>query len=51
MIQAQILFLKGKDLLPYRDAVAGAVDGRHRQVRELWETMLKGIGVERAEKG
>lgn len=47
MIQAQILFLKGQDLLPYRDAVNAAVDARHRQVRELWDAMLRGIGVER----
>jgi len=46
MIQAQILFLKGQDLLPYRDAVNAAVDERHRQVRDLWDTMLKSIGVE-----
>lgn len=51
MIQAQILFLKGQDLLPYRDAVNVAVDERHRQVRDLWDTMLKGIGVERKAKG
>jgi len=30
MIQSQILFLKGKDLLPYRDDVNAAVDERHR---------------------
>jgi len=46
MIQSQILFLKGKELLPYRDAVNTAVDERHRQVRELWGAMLRGIGVE-----
>jgi hypothetical protein len=51
MIQAQILFLKGQDLVPYRDAVNAAVDERHRQVRELWDTMLRGIGVERKAKG
>ena len=51
MIQAQILFLKGQDLVPYRDAVNAAVDERHRQVRELWDTILRGIGVERKAKG
>jgi hypothetical protein len=51
MIQAQILFLKGQDLLPYRDAVNAAVDERHRQVRDLWDTMLEGIGVEREATG
>lgn len=51
MIQAQILFLKGQDLLPYRDAVNAAVDERHRQVRDLWDAMLRGIGVERKVTG
>jgi hypothetical protein len=44
-IQAQILFLKGQDLLPYRDAVNRAVESRHCQVRTLWTEMLAGIGV------
>jgi len=47
MIQAQILFLKGQDLLPHRDAVNAAVESRHRQVRDLWDAMLRSIGVER----
>ena len=51
MIQAQILFLKGQDLLPYRDAVNTAVEDRHRQVRDLWGAMLTGIGVERGASG
>lgn len=51
MIQAQILFLKGQDLLPYRDAVNTAVENRHRQVRDLWGAMLKGIGVKRGVNG
>jgi|GEM_PF-1382702 len=51
MIQAQILFLKGQDLLPYRDPVNTAVEDRHQQVRDLWDAMLKGIGVERGASG
>jgi hypothetical protein len=47
LIQAQILFLKRADLLPYRGAVNAAVEGRHAQVRKLWDDMLSGIGVER----
>jgi hypothetical protein len=47
LIQAQIVFLKSPDLLPVRDAVIGAVEQRHRQVRETWEAMLAGIGVQR----
>lgn len=45
VMQAQILFLKGQDLLPYRDAVNTAVESRHLQVRKLWREMLAGIGV------
>ena len=48
LIQAQIVFLKGPDLLPVRDAVTAAVEQRHRQVRETWEAMLAGIGVQQA---
>jgi hypothetical protein len=44
-MQAQILFLKGQDLLPYRDAVNTAVESRHLQVRKLWRETLAGIGV------
>lgn len=46
LMQAQILFLKGQDLLPFRDAVNAAVEQRHAQVRELWDAMLRNIGVE-----
>jgi len=45
LIQAQILFLKNQDLLPYRDTVNSAVEGRHLQVRKLWTEMLAGIGI------
>ena len=47
LMQAQILFLKGKELLPYRDAIETAVERRHGQVRELWDAMLRSIGIER----
>jgi len=47
LIQAQILFLKGENLVPFRDAVNAAVEQRHQQIRDLWDAMLKGIGVER----
>ena len=50
IMQAQISFLKGQDLLPYRDMVNSAVEQRHQQVRALWDTMLRGIGVERPAK-
>jgi hypothetical protein len=47
LIQAQILFLKNADLLPFRGAVNATVESRHAQVRKLWDDMLSGIGVER----
>lgn len=46
LMQAQILFLKGPQLLSVREAVAAAVERRHAQVRELWNGMLHGLGVE-----
>ena len=45
LIQAQILFLKGPEFVPIRDCVNTAVERRHHQVRDLWETMLESIGV------
>jgi hypothetical protein len=45
MIQAQIVFLKGQDLLPYREVISAAVESRHNQLRKLWTEMLAGIGV------
>jgi hypothetical protein len=50
LMQAQILFLKGPQLLSVRDAVAAAVERRHAQIRELWTTMLKGIEVDISER-
>jgi hypothetical protein len=47
LLQAQILFLKSADLLPFRSAVNATVESRHVQVRRLWNDMLSGIGVER----
>lgn len=46
LMQAQILFLKGPELMPVRDAVAAAVEWRHSQVRELWTTMLHSMEIE-----
>jgi hypothetical protein len=47
LIQAQILFLKSADLLPFHSAVNTAVESRHAQVRKLLDDMLSGISVER----
>jgi hypothetical protein len=46
LMQAQILFLKGPQLVPVRDAVASAVERRHAQIRELWQNMLHSIEVD-----
>jgi hypothetical protein len=45
IMQAQIIFLKGQDLLPYRQAVNVAVENRHLEVRKLWTEMLGRIGI------
>ncbi|WFU69892.1 hypothetical protein [Bradyrhizobium sp. CB2312] len=46
LLQAQILFLRGADLAPYRDAVSAALEQRHAGVRKLWRETLAGIGVD-----
>jgi len=46
LMQAQILFLKGLQQASLHDTVAAAVERRHTQIRELWTSMLHGIGVE-----
>jgi hypothetical protein len=45
LLQAQILLLKGPDLVPYRDAVSLALERRHAGVRKLWNEMLHSIGI------
>lgn len=45
LLQAQILFLKGENLLPFRDAVSAALERRHTQVRRLWRDMLHSVGI------
>lgn len=46
LLQAQILFLKGPELLSARDEVADAVERRHDQVREHWIAMLHSLNVD-----
>ena len=46
LMQAQIIFLKSPELLPFREAVTAAVESRHSQVRKLWTELLASIGVE-----
>jgi hypothetical protein len=45
LLQAQIMFLKGENLVPFRDSVSAALERRHTQVRKLWREMLQGVGV------
>ena len=45
LLQAQILFLKGSALVPFRDAVSGTLERRHREVRQLWHTTLASAGI------
>ena len=45
MLQAQILFLKGPDLVPIREAVSAALELRHAEVRKLWTETLASVGI------
>lgn len=45
LLQAQILSLKGPDLVPFRDAVSSALERRHTEVRKLWRDMLQSVGI------
>jgi hypothetical protein len=45
LLQAQILFLKGPELVPFRDAVSAAVAKRHAEIRKLWTEALGGVGM------
>jgi hypothetical protein len=45
LLQAQILFLKGESLVPFRDTVSAALEQRHAEVRRLWAEALESAGV------
>ena len=45
LLQAQILFLKGPDLAPFRDAVSTALESATADVRKLWGEALAGVGI------
>ena len=45
VIQAQMIFLKSKELFSVRDQVSAVVERRHSEVRALWFALLHGIGV------
>ena len=45
LLQAQIMLLKGPDIVPFRDAVSSALERRHAEVRKLWTEALEGVGI------
>jgi hypothetical protein len=45
LLQAQIQFLKGQELLPFRDVVSAALAKRHAEIRKLWAEALEGVGM------
>ena len=45
LLQAQIMLLKGPDLVPSREAVSSALERRHAQIRKLWTEALEGVGI------
>jgi hypothetical protein len=45
LLQAQSLFLKGRELVPFRDAVSSALERRHAEIGKLWAEALEGVGI------
>ena len=45
LLQAQSLFLKGPELVPFRDAVSAALERRHAEIGKLWAEALEGVGI------
>jgi len=45
LLQAQILFLKGPELVPFRDAVSAALERRHAEIGKLWVEALEGVDI------
>ena len=45
LLQAQMLVLKSPQLLPFRNAVTSALEGRHAEIRKLWTQTLEGVGI------
>jgi hypothetical protein len=45
LLQAQIMFLKGPDLVPFRDVVGAALESRHTELRKLWSDALESVGI------
>ena len=45
LLQAQILLLKGPELIPFCNAVSSALESRHAEIRKLWAEALEGVGI------
>ena len=45
LLQAQILFLKGPELAPFRNAVSSALERHHTEIGKLWAEALEGVGI------
>jgi hypothetical protein len=45
LLQAQIMFLKGPDLMPFRDVVGAVLESRHTELRKLWSDALESVGI------
>ena len=45
LLQAQILFLKGPELAPFRNAVSSALERRHTEIGKLWAEALEGVDI------
>jgi hypothetical protein len=45
LLQAQILLLKGPELVPFRDGASSALERRHAEIRGLWAEALEGVGI------
>jgi hypothetical protein len=45
LLQAQSLFLKGRELVPFRNAVRSALERRHAEIGKLWAEALEGVGI------
>jgi hypothetical protein len=45
LLQAQSVFLKGPELVPFRDAVSSALERRHAEIGKRWAEALDGAGI------
>lgn len=45
LLQAQILLLKGPELVPFRNAVSSALESRHAEIGKLWAEALEDVGI------